>query len=89
MTLVLYQGTPLDFFEQPVEDEHRRGCRNGSFAPAARDLALEHGRVPTRGTLGVYLGGIPESVHRADWEWNDCSLKSENRSATNIATVLQ
>lgn len=61
MTLVLYQGTPLDFFEQPVEDEHRRGCCNGSFAPAAQDLALEHGRVPTRGTLGVYLGGDTKS----------------------------
>lgn len=38
MTLLLYQGTSWDFFEQLEGDKYRGGCRNGSFGPALRDL---------------------------------------------------
>lgn len=57
MTLFLYQGKPLGFFEQPVKDKHPRGCCDGSFAPAAEGLALEYGRVPhERGTSRGHMG---------------------------------
>lgn len=74
MTLLSYQGKPLDFFEQPVGDEHLRGCCNELIRTGASGTcAVAWKRLHARGrTLGRRAPDeYQELVNRADWEWND------------------